>query len=224
LPFAGFYSRLTIPPEQLVDAATGSFRQDLAMTVYLKTVFPQWLFPFISIALLAAGMSTLDGILVALSSICANDLVLNLIDRFGQGNLSEEARLSLAYKLSHLILIAIAATAFIICLDPPRLLGIFGQVGVYGMAVAAVPPLLGGVLFRRISLGLVWSASVAGLVVHFVLYIFGAKLFPETKLAFANPGVTASIAIIVAVIPALGGAWLHGWVTGRKLTAVPEEA
>lgn len=216
LPFAGFYARLTVPPEQLVDAATGSFRQDLAMTVYLKTVFPPWLFPFVSVALLAAGMSTLDGILVALSTISANDLVLNLIKRFGKAQLSEEKRMALAYKLSHIILIAIAAIAFLICLNPPKLLGIFGQVGVYGMAVGAVPPLLGGVLFRRITLTRVWSASMIGLVVHFGLYFFGTKLFPNVNLAFANPGVTASIALIVSVIPSIGGAWLQEWLAEKQ--------
>jgi SSS family solute:Na+ symporter/sodium/pantothenate symporter len=216
LPFAGFYARLTVPPEQLVDAATGSFRQDLAMAVYLKTIFPGWLFPFVSVALLAAGMSTLDGILVALSTISANDLVLNLIKRFGKTQLSEEKRMALAYKLSHAILIAIAAAAFLICLNPPKLLGIFGQVGVYGLAVAAVPPLLGGVLIRRITLSRVWSASVMGLIVHFGLYFFGAKLFPNVNLAFANPSVTASIALIVSVIPSIGGAWLQEWLAEKQ--------
>jgi len=129
LPFAGFYARLVVPPEQLVDATTSGFRQDLALTVYLKTVFPPWMFTFVGIVLLAAGMSTLDGILVALSTISANDLLLNLIDRFGKAKRSEEARLALAYRLSHAVLVILAVAAFIICLDPPRLLGIFGQVG-----------------------------------------------------------------------------------------------
>ncbi len=89
LPGAGFYARLTLPPEQILDPATALFRQDMVMTVYLKQAFPQWVFPFISIALLAAGMSTLDGILVALSTISANDLALNLLERFGKSRYSE---------------------------------------------------------------------------------------------------------------------------------------
>ncbi|MFQ5637826.1 MAG: hypothetical protein ACE5IR_07490 [bacterium] len=208
LPIAGFYARLTVPPEQLVDAATGAFRQDLVMTVYLKAAFPGWLFTSMSIVLLAAGMSTLDGILVALSTISANDLVLNLIDRFGKHKLSEDERFSLAYKLSHIVLVGIAAAAFLICLNPPKLLGIFGQVGVYGMAVAALPPILGGILFRRISLKLVWTTSCLGLAVHLVLYFYGADIFPNSNLAFANPGVTSTLAIMVSLFPVLASAWL----------------
>lgn len=206
LPIAGFYARLTLPPEQIVDAATGVFRQDLVMTMYLKAAFPEWTFTFISIVLLAAGMSTLDGILVSLSTISANDLLLNLIDRFSRIQRNEQQRLALAYKLSHVILIGIAVAAFVICLNPPRLLGIFGQVGVYGMAVAATPPLLGGVLFRNISRNLVWLSSFVGLTAHFILYFYGARLFPNSGLAFANPGVTATLAILLSVLPALATA------------------
>ncbi len=208
LPLAGFYARLGLSPEQLVDAATGAFRQDLVMTVYLENAFPGWTFTFISIVLLAAGMSTLDGILVSLSTISANDLILNLMDRFGKQRISEERRLALAYKYSHIVLVGIAATAFLICINPPKLLGIFGQLGVYGMVVASVPPILCGILFRDVSLKLVWTSSAVGIILHFLLYFFGARLLPNSNLAFANPGVTSTIAIIVSLMPTLALAWL----------------
>ncbi len=203
LPFAGFYALLKVPPEQLVDAATGAFRQDLVMTVYVKNAFPEGLFTFISVVLLAAGMSTLDGILVSLSTITANDLMLPLLDRFSHREQSEAARLALAYRLSHVVLVVIAVVAFFICLDPPQLLGIFGQVGVYGMAVAAVPPLAGGILFPQVSRVLMGVTASAAIVVHFALYLFGPALFPASGLAFANPGVTASLAILTCVVPGL---------------------
>lgn len=210
LPAAGFYARLTLPPEQIVDAATGAFRQDLVMAAYIQQAFPEWLFTTISVVLLAAGMSTLDGILVSLSTITANDFLLTAIDRFSTRDRSEEERQKLAYQLSHVVLVVIAVAAFLICLDPPRLLGIFGQVGVYGMAVAAVPPLLAGILFHRVPLWLVWGTALLGIAVHFALYFFGADLFPDSGLTFANPGVTASLALIVAVLPTLlGGWWLN---------------
>ncbi len=207
LPTAGFYARVLIPPEQIVDAATGAFRQDLVMTMYIKHVFPGWLFTVIGVVLLAAGMSTLDGLLVSLSTITANDLVLYWINRFSRRGLPEDRQMQLAYRISHLMLVAVAVIAFVICLNPPRLLGIFGQVGVYGMAVAAVPPLLGGVLFRRLSLAIVWTASALAMGLHFVLYFWGEPLFPRSGLTFANPGVPASLALLVTVPPTLLGLW-----------------
>ena len=80
LGLVGFFAHLTVPPDALVDAATGQFRQDLVMTAYLETMFPPWVFTIVGVVLLAAAMSTLDGLLVSMSTITANDLVLNLVE------------------------------------------------------------------------------------------------------------------------------------------------
>ncbi len=204
---AGFWARVAVPPEQLIDATTGAFRQDLVMTVYLQNAFPDWMFTVISVVLLAAAMSTLDGLLVGISTITANDLVLNLIDKFGKGDLSEHQKMRLAFRVSHIVLIVIAALTFLVTLNPPKLLGIFGQTGVYGLVLAAVPPLLAGILFKRVSISLVWTMSVVAIVTHFVLFFFGKNLFPNTTLAFSNPGVTATIGLIVSVVPTLVISW-----------------
>lgn len=197
---AGFFAHLVVPEASLVDLETGQFRQDLVMTVFLKTVFADWVFTIVSVVLLAAAMSTLDGLLVSMATITANDLVLNV---FGSDpSLDPEKRMAMALKISHVVLVVIAVAAFLINLHPPRLLGIFGQVGVYGMTVAAAPPLLLGVLFRAVPLGLVWAGSVLALTIHFALFFYGSELLPASTLTFANPGVTASIASLI-VIPIL---------------------
>ena len=196
----GFFTHLAVPPEALVDSATGEFRQDLVMTQYLATMFPPWVFTIVGIVLLAAAMSTLDGLLVSMSTITANDLVLNLAER--KEHHSEEEQMAFALKVSHVVLVIIAIAAFLINLQPPKLLGIFGQTGVYGLTAAAAPPLLLGVLFRRVPIALVWSGSVAALVIHFVLFFKGAAMFPTSSFTFANPGVTVSLATL-AVLPAL---------------------
>ena len=196
----GFFTHLAVPPEALVDSATGEFRQDLVMTQYLATMFPPWMFTIVGIVLLAAAMSTLDGLLVSMSTITANDLVLNLAER--REHHSEEQQMAFALRVSHVVLVLIAIAAFLINLQPPKLLGIFGQTGVYGLTAAAAPPLLLGVLFRRVPIALVWSGSVAALVIHFVLFFKGATLFPTSSFTFANPGVTVSLATL-AVLPVL---------------------
>ncbi len=212
LLLAGFWAHGVISPEQLVDAETGVFRQDLVMTVYLQEVFPDWVFAIISVVLLAAAMSTLDGLLVGVSTITSNDLIINGLNKMPGKNMSERDSLRLAGRMTHVILIVIAIAVFIVNLDPPRLLGIFGQVGVYGLVIAAVPPLLYGVLFRNSPLVALWTLSVVGLGIHFILYFNGSALFPWSSLAFSNPGVTASIAFIAVVIPTL----LMGVLIGKK--------
>jgi sodium/pantothenate symporter len=198
LLLAGFWALLAVSPEQLVDPSSGAFRQDLVMTVYLQQVFPDWLFTVVSVVLLAAAMSTLDGLLVGVSTITANDLVLNLLTRYGGQHSSQQKNMHFALKVSQIVLVVLAVLVFFVTLNPPQKLGIFGQVGVYGLVLAAVPPLLAGVLFQRVSLYLVWSMSVLALVLHFGLYFFGNTLFQNT-LAFENPGVPAAVGFLATV-------------------------
>ncbi|MDX1666972.1 MAG: hypothetical protein R3350_07075 [Saprospiraceae bacterium] len=218
LLLTGFWAQGTVDEAQLIDPLTGAFRQDLVMTVYLQTVFPDWIFTIISVVLLAAAMSTLDGLLVGISTIAANDLVINLIDMLGKSDMDREQKMKLALRSSHVILIVIAVLVFFVNIQPPELLGIFGQVGVYGLVLAAVPPLLSGVLFAKVPIGLVWSSSIIAVAVHFVLYFFGEVLFPGSSLTFANPGVTATLGVLAGILPALGGAWIY-----NREPASPEE-
>lgn len=192
----GFFAHIVVPDAALVDPVSGSFRQDLVMTVFLKTMFPEWIFTIASIVLLAAAMSTLDGLLVSISTITANDLVLNVMSN---SDSRDPARMAMALKISHIVLVLIAVAAYLINLHPPKLLGIFGQVGVYGLTVAAAPALLFGVLYKSLPLRLVWVTSLVALLVHFVLYFAGDSIFPNATLSFANPGVTAAIAALVTI-------------------------
>lgn len=195
----GFFAHFVVPDEALIDATTGQFRQDLVMTMYLKTIFPEAVFTFVSVVLLAAAMSTLDGLLVSISTITANDLVLNVIGKRRREQLTDEQQMAFALKVSHVVLVIIAVAAFVINLQPPKLLGIFGQVGVYGLTAAAALPLLLGVMFRRLPVSVVWIGAVGALIIHFVLFFHGDTMFPSSNLRFSNPGVTAAIAAITTI-------------------------
>ena len=114
-----------------------------------------------------------------------------------------------ALKSSNIVLVVIAIATFFVSLNPPKLLGIFGQVGVYGLVLAAVPPLVTGVLFSRVHLPSIWILSVLGMALHFILYIWGETLFPNSGLSFSNPGVTAAIGLLASCIPALAIGYLY---------------
>jgi len=203
LLLAGFWALIEVPSELLLDASTGKFRQDLVMTQYLKTSFPSWLFTIISVVLLAAAMSTLDGLMVGLSTITSNDLVINLLDKFGKKKLDVESKYRIAFRASHIILIVLAIMTFVVTLNPPELLGIFGQFGVYALVLSSLPPLLNGILYDKPSLTVVWIGSVLALVIHVVLYFYGEAFFPGQNIAFKNPAVPGSIAILCTTIPSL---------------------
>ncbi len=177
----GFYARLagmdipvqdTVVREYLLHAFSGSPAGDLTLT-------------FIFITLLAAGMSTLDGILVSLSAMVVNDIVTPLT-----GNKQKEQHRGLAW--SRWVLIAVGIIGLVLAWNPPPLIGLFAQKGVYGLAAASMVPMLFGVLVRgHMPLWVIASAAVMGLLIHFALNLFGGVL---------NPAVSASYAIVISAV------------------------
>ncbi|MFU8803681.1 MAG: sodium:solute symporter family transporter [Bradymonadaceae bacterium] len=226
LLLVGLYARLMeIPVEKLVDPTTGIFRQDLVMTVYVAETFSPTMIAVVSVALLAAGMSTLDGILIALSSIAANDLFLGLTRNNLLKDKTPTEQHRIAHRAGQVILIVLGLITFAIALNPPELLGIFGQVGVYGIVAASCVPILFGILFPRVRGRGMFASAIVGLGVHLGLYawaqvalareislnavvegwgplaiVFDTKM---TQLGFFNPGVTATYGIIASLIVGL---------------------
>ena len=195
LLLVGLYAHLAdMPRELFVDPETGVFRQDRVMTTYIMHTFDPTMIAIITVALMAAGMSTLDGILVALSSIAANDLYLNVAERRWLRGATAAQKSTSAHRASQLILVGMGAVAFIIALHPPKLLGIFGQVGVYGIVAASAVPILFGIAFPRMGKNAAFAAAVMGMAVHFGLYLFGD---------YPNPGVTATYGIIASATTAM---------------------
>jgi sodium/pantothenate symporter len=211
LLLVGLYARvMRLPVEAFLDPVTGAFSQDRVMAVYLAKSFDPVLLAVITVALLAAGMSTLDGILVALSSIAANDLFTPLAERTWLRDASAERRSQFAHRASQLVLVALAVTAFVVALHPPRLLGIFGQLGVYGIVASSTVPIALGIVVPALGARAAGASALTGLGVHFGLYAWGAWGGAPAELGFANPGVTATWAIFASalvLVPALALVW-----------------
>lgn len=221
----GLYAHVQgIPVSEFTDPNTGAFRQDMVMTVYLKHAFGPGMLAVVTVAVMSAGMSTLDGILVALSTMTANDLFLNVTENNLLRGRSEDDKAKIAHRASQIVLILMAIAAFLISLDPPKLLGIFGQLGVYGIIAASTVPILVGILGGGRGRTVVFASAIAALVVHLGLYGVGewavaqgvdlvewAKgagpigwLFDTSvaQLGFRNPGVTATYGILTSVLVA----------------------
>jgi SSS family solute:Na+ symporter/sodium/pantothenate symporter len=180
----GFYARL---------AGLDIPEQDTVVREYLlfefgTSLWGEYVLVFIFLTLLAAGMSTLDGILVSLSAMVVNDIVQPLYgERYN------------ALALSRYVLVAVGLLAVVLAWNPPPLIGLFAQKGVYGLAAASLVPVLFGVLVRRhIPLWVVVGAALIGLGGHLLLNLSGAV---------ANPAVSASYAILLSLAYGLLGLW-----------------
>jgi SSS family solute:Na+ symporter/sodium/pantothenate symporter len=187
--FAGVYARVGLP---------AGVPQDQVMAEFLLVAFP-WepLGALVSVAILAASMSTMDGLLVAISASVAGDL---LPGRGGVG-------------LNRLVLLALAGATLAMALTPPKLVLILGQLGVYGLVAAGAGPLLAGLFLRGpLRAGPALASAAAALAVHFSLALGG--LTP-------NPGVSAALALAVGVPIAMGGARIGAWRARRAERAAP---
>lgn len=176
--FVGAYARL-----QLGDAVP----QDKVVAAYLATAFP-WpvVGAMVSVAILAASMSTMDGLLVAISASIGNDLLP------GRGSV----------RTNQAVLAVLAVLTIAVSLSPPKLVLILGQQGVYGLVVASAGPLVAG-LFRRGMLRGSTALASAGLAlgVHFGLALWGLSALGLAP----NPGVAGVCALLVGVPVALFG-------------------
>ena len=181
----GFYARL---------AGLEIEAQDTVVREYLlhefgSSVWGEYVLVFIFITLLAAGMSTLDGILVSLSAMVVNDIVQPVFgDRYD------------GLVLSRWVLVGVGLVGVALAWNPPPLIGLFAQKGVYGLAAASLVPVLFGVLVRRhIPLWVVAGSAGIGLSLHLLLNLF---------LGVENPAVSATYAIMFALGFGLAGLWL----------------
>jgi len=166
---AGAYARLVLGP---------GVPQDQVMAQYLAAAFP-WepIGAVVSVAILAAAMSTLDGLLVAISASVGNDLF--------EGENSLVA--------SRMTLVGLGVATLALALSPPKLVLLFGQIGVYGLVVASAGPIVAG-LFRsgKLDPRIAGTSAAVALAVHLGLCFW-----------LPNPGVAGAVGLLVGVPVAL---------------------
>jgi SSS family solute:Na+ symporter/sodium/pantothenate symporter len=192
----GFYARL---------AGLEVPQQDLVVREYLLyefsgSVWGPYILATVFVALLAAGMSTLDGILVSLSAMVVNDIVKPLLGNHHDGLL-----------WSRLVLVLVGVLALLIAWDPPALIGLFAQKGVYALAAASTAPILFGVLMKEaLPLCVIAPAAIIGLFGHLILnFFFGVT----------NPAVSASYAIVLSCVFSISGLLIQRRWTRSVATA-----
>ncbi|MBX2804179.1 MAG: hypothetical protein KTR31_41345 [Myxococcales bacterium] len=163
---AGAYARVVLPE---------GVAQDRVVAEYLQVAFAwPWVGAAISVAILAASMSTLDGLLVAIAASVGNDVLP------GRGTV----------WVNRVVLAALALATLVIAWSPPKLVLILGQLGVYGLVAASVGPLLVGLFYEgRLARWPAWLGALVPLVVHFGLALTVVD----------NPGISALVGIAVGI-------------------------
>ncbi len=204
----GLYARLELG---------GGLAPDRVVATYIATHFAPGLRSLIMLGVLAAGFSTLEGVVLALSSITANDLYGSLARLAGADEERVKARL---LRVGRWSLVALAPVTFLLAwdqiVDPNLSVAIFAQNGVYGLFAAVFAPVLFGIFSRRATGGLALAAALTALVVHFGMYYGGITRYHN------NPAVPATCALVLSTAVMAVGVSLRGKLIG--LDSAPTEA
>ncbi len=194
----GLYARVTLPAPVKID---------LVVPTYINTQFSPLTSVLIGIGVLCAGVSTLEGLLLALSAILATDLFLPSLKRRMAGA-SDEAIGRRALLLARGSLVAMGAVAFVLSLHQMKnptggSVAIFAMYGLYCLFSASFAPVLFG-LFGKGGSARTASASAITAVVIYV----GLSLGKPFVLA-NNPAVLSACAIMASMLVMAGGVLLE---------------
>jgi SSS family solute:Na+ symporter/sodium/pantothenate symporter len=186
--FVGLYARVTLP---------GNLPPDSVVIHYIFKNFSMGIQMLISVGLLAAGISTLEGILLALSVIVSNDLYLASFREPAKGEAEEEARNRRALLVGRLGMIALGGVAILFSFwqiqNPTgRSVAIFGQYGVYLLFTVSFLPLACGMFLPQISRRAIAMSAVAATLTYFatayfqITFMHNNPAFLATMAAFAG--------------------------------------
>lgn len=196
--FVGLYARIAFPDLTVNGIA---LKLDGVIPAYVVKEFPVYVGIIVVLGLISAGISTLEGLIQSISSTATADIIKPL---FGKFYPKDETKRDKAFILTNKIVIAVFAVVSIILsydqiVNPKLSVGIFAQNGVYAYFSAAFVPILFGMFFNSVPKNSVIAASVSAVIVHFSFY-YGKVGVPFTKATGENPGVAASMAIVISFL------------------------
>ncbi len=194
--FAGLYARLTFPDLTVNNVP---LKMDGIMSAYVVKEFPVYVGLIVVLGLISAGISTIEGLIQALSTTITADIIKPLFGKYlpqdtGKRNIME-------ITINKLVIVVLAVISFFVSYDqlikPNLSVGIFAQNGVYAYFAAAFVPVLFGSFLKDVPKIAPILASITAITVHFVIYYGGITSY--MKAAVRNPAIPAVIAIVSSV-------------------------
>lgn len=191
----GLYARFALPPLA---------RIDLVVPTYINTQFSPIVSVIISIGVLCAGISTLEGLLLALSAILAADLFLPVLRR-RRPELSVEAQGRRALGLARISLVGLGVACFVLGLYQMRhptggSVAIFAQYGIYCLFSASFAPMLFGMFGGKLV-----TARLAAVSAVTALVVYVGMSAGQVTSMHNNPAVLSAFSIIGSVAVMLLG-------------------
>lgn len=197
----GLYARLRFPDLTLNGKPLA---MDSIMSTYVIQEFPVYIGLLVVMGLISAGLSTLEGLIQALSTTITSDIVKPLAgDRlFKYSDNSSTNGIISEVWFNRLVIVVLASVSAVVSYNqivaPNLSVGILAQNGVYAYFSAAFIPVLLGTFWNKVPLVAPVAASITAIVVHFGIYY--GRLTPYMQETVRNPGIASALAIISSVV------------------------
>jgi len=189
--FVGLYARLQMP-DLMQDGVAVTL--DSIVSVYVVNQFSPYLGVIVIFGLMAAGLSTLEGLVQSVSTTITNDIVLPLSKR----DFSENKK----KNINRFVIVILAVITIVMSYDqlvnPNLSVGIFAQNGVYMFFSAAFVPVLFGIYLKNVNSRAPLFATLTAVVVYVAVYYGG--LTPYTSGQVRNPAVAGALAIVASFL------------------------
>lgn len=193
--FVGVYARLGFPYLMFNGA---KLNMDGIVSAYVVDRFPVYIGIVVILGLLAAGLSTLEGLIQSIPTTITNDFVLPLA-KMAKGEFPP-------MKVNKLITVLVALFAIILSYDqlvnPSLSVGIFAQNGVYAFFSAAFVPVFFGIFTKTQNKLIPISASVVAVLTHFGVYYLELTPYME-GMTIKNPAIASAMALLISTITGL---------------------
>lgn len=198
----GLYARLTFPD---LTNNGASIPPDALVSTYVTSQFPVYIMLLLIFGLISAGMSTLEGLIQALSTTFTSDLIGGVLRKTKK---SDDILEKKGILINKLVIFSMAVIAFLLSyeqlVNPNLSVAIFAQNGVYAYFSAAFVPVLFGMFVKNIPKIAPVAASLSAVLVHFAVYYL--ELTPYMSTPVKNPAVPSALAITASVV--IGGVFL----------------
>ncbi|HLR79655.1 MAG TPA: sodium:pantothenate symporter [Bacillota bacterium] len=168
--FGGLYARVAVP---------GLEAADLALLEYVAWGFPAFLAAFVAVVILAAALSTTDGLFVVMSTVFANDIFKKVLVKKGIVNVSDEKADRISLRISRVAVLGVGVAAALLVINPPSFLGDLMWIGISGVSAGTLGPIMYAVFGRKkASPRAAEGSMVIGLITYLVIVFTGIEPSP----------------------------------------------
>lgn len=191
----GFYARLSFPDLMFNGAP---LKMDGIVSAYVLHRFPVYVGIVVILGLLAAGLSTLEGLIQSIPTTITNDFIVPI---------AKMAKIKTApMKLNKGVTVIVGLLAILLSYDqlvnPSLSVGIFAQNGVYAFFSAAFVPVFFGIFTKTQNKYIPIAASLVAIATHFGVYYLELTPYME-GMTIKNPAIASALALIASTVTGL---------------------